>query len=657
MSKGKAIAQGIADAIAGGLTAGFTQQSGVDTFGPFMQSIQARVARQEQVDGRAYNSFNESVRGVRGAALSDPIKYEGVISSRMSQLLEQANSVEDPNLRQAALNGLEALESEYAVSLSNAHRTRNVQDGLRGNFGWATEGTPESNDALSQLFSPDAELGKRFARAAALHANLGGGTGADLNLGDLPDSANTTEMRQLLAMVGEVDGGPVQFAADNPEKAKRLGELLARTDLTALDNTEKALTEVRDENNILLRMNSLVSSNPDLGGLEGIVDRNLIARDERGGYAFDERSVGFVAGEALKAFDGNASLALASMRTTFGKVPGFDIGNITRAISQGGRALEIAPADTSRLINGSFEAGKELMDAGIPRLSRQDQQRVFQGDIAPLVESGLSREAAQQILPLFQGRGDELIFRPVMQAALGDDETWEARLSNAQAALEQSVEQYGPESAITQTAAAKVKQIADLQSRPALRAGVESLTRQTLVAAESGDWESLAASFAVGTEAANLLSPDGLNSSAKDALATAINENAPLSVQLRQFKSWALGAGIVFRTGQPGAQATSDANAEAADLYAKVIDHWAGVLDSEQRTLSTEAGNFMGLDSNDPFRPQRAVLRMATISDVSELNRPNNQIGGTVFTKQGMEDAGLTTLGMPTVLGSTSGKF
>ncbi len=634
------LVQGIADAIAGGALAGLSKEAQMDFFGPFMQAQAQRVQRQEQSAGRAYSGISDSLRALSGAAGADPEKYQEALPQRLGQIVNQINDqVQDPNLRQALLDQADQVGSVYGKDLSGARRDSFMKGGLGGNFSWM-DGSRESMDAVGALFSPDAELGKRFARAQQLAAQLGSGSGEALNLGDLPQGALTNEQRELLTSVNTIDGGLLQYSVDNPEGAKRVGELLAQTDVTALGSLEKQLTEVRDERNILTRMGASVKNNPDISGLNVLVGREFLQRSENGVYQFDDRTIGQVVDRTMQVYGGNAHLALASLRKTFGQIPNFDLSNVTRAINQGGQITAVSPADTSRLIEGTFEAGKELLAVGIPTLNRQGQQQVALGNIEPLVAAGLSEEAALEVLPLFQNRGEALIFNPVMDVALGDDATWTAKLENAQARMQEAIENYGENSSFAQQAAMDVKQIADLQSRPALRAGVENLTRQTLKAAESGNWETLAASFAVGTESQNLLSPDGLNPQAKAGLEAAINTNAPLSTQLRQFKGWALGQGIVFRTGQPGAQATSEANAEAADLYATVIDHWAGVLDSEQRAIDTTAASALGLETGDPFRPQRALLRLANISSLSELSAP----GDTDEFGEGTEKGGITPL-------------
>lgn len=613
------LVQGLADAIAGGALAGLSKEADMDFFGPFMQAQQRRLERTEQVNGRAYSAVNDSLRAVSSAASADPEKYQEALPQRLEQITAQINDqISDPNLRQAALDQVDNVRSTYSSNLSANRRDSFVKGGLSGNFSWM-DGSRESMDAVGALFSPDSELGKRFARAQMLGANLGGRSGEALDLSGYPQGAVPTDINQLLTAANGIEGGLMQYAIDNPEGAKRVGEMLARTDVTALDVLEDDLTKARDERNVLTRMGGMVRANPDIKGLGALVDRNFIQRSENGVYQFDDRAINQVAETALQAYEGNAHLALASLRKTFGEIPNFDLSNVTRAINQGGQITTVSPADTSRLIEGTFEAGKELLTVGIPTLNRKDQRKVALGNIEPLIAAGLSEESALELLPLFQNRGEDLVFNPVMGVALGDDATWNAKLENAQARMQEAIENYGENSTFAQQAAMEVKQISDLQSRPALRAGVENLTRQTLKAAESGDWEALAASFAVGTGSQDLLTPDGLNPQTKAGLESAINENAPLSTQLRQFKGWALGQGIVFRTGQPGAQATSEANAEAADLYATVIDHWAGVLDSEQRAIDTTAASALGLEPGDPFRPQRALLRLANISSLAEL--------------------------------------
>lgn len=650
------LAQGIADAIAGGALAGLSKEADMDFFGPFMQAQAQRLERTQQVNGRAYSAISDSLRALSGAAAADPEKYQAAMPERMDQIVNQINEqVTDPNLRQALLDQTEQVRSMYGADLSKQRKDSFIKGGMTGNFSWI-DGSRESTDALGALFSPDAELGKRFARAQMLASNLGGRSGETLDLSAYPQGAIPSDLNQLLTTVNGVQGGLMQHAADNLEGARRLGEMLAKTDVTALEVAENDLIKVRDERNLLTRMGSMVKSNPDIAGLGTLVDRNLIQRSENGVFQFDDRAINQVADQVLKTSNGNATLALASLRKTFGQVPNFDLGNVTRAISKGGVNITTSPTDSATLIEGTFEAGQELLAVGIPNLNRADTQAVMRGDTGPLIEAGLSEEAAMQVLPLFQNRGEELVFKPIMDVAMGDDVTWQAKLENAQFALQDAIEQYGEESIFAQQAAMEVKQIAALQSRPALRSAVENLTRQTLRAAESGNWEALAASFARGTESGSLLDPEGLSAEAKLGLESAINPDAPLSTQLRQFKGWALGQGIVFRTGQPGMQATSEANAEAADLYSTVIDHWAGVLDAEQRSLSTEAATALGLETSDPFRPQRALLRLANIDSLSELTAQRPGVG-SAFTKESLADAGISTLGMPEVLGSTGGKF
>jgi hypothetical protein len=613
------LAQGIADAIAGGALAGLSKEADMDFFGPFMQAQAQRLERTQQVNGRAYSAISDSLRALSGAAAADPEKYQETMPERMSQIVNQINDqVTDPNLRQALLDQTEQVRSVYGADLSKQRKDSFMKSGLTGNFSWI-DGSQESTDALGALFSSDAELGKRFARAQTLASNLGGRSGETLDLSAYPQGAIPSDLNQLLTTVNGIQGGPMQYAADNLEGARRLGEMLANTDVTALDVAENDLIKVRDERNLLTRMGGVVKSNPDITGLGTLVDRNLIQRSENGVFQFDDRAINQVTDQVLKAYNGNATLALASLRNTFGQIPNFDLGNVTRAISKGGMTVTTSPTDSATLIEGTFEAGQELLAVGIPTLNRADMQSVMRGDTGPLIAAGLSEEAAMQVLPLFQNRGEELVFKPIMDVAMGDDVTWQAKLENAQFALQDAIEQYGEESIFAQQAAMEVKQIGALQSRPALRSAVENLTRQTLRTAESGDWEALAASFARGTESGSLLDPEGLSAEAKLGLESAINPDAPLSTQLRQFKGWALGQGIVFRTGQPGMQATSEANAEAADLYSTVIDHWAGVLDAEQRSLSTEAAAALGLETSDPFRPQRALLRLANIDSLSEL--------------------------------------
>jgi len=619
------LAQGIADAIAGGALAGLSKEADMDFFGPFMQAQAQRLERTQQVNGRAYSAISDSLRALSSAAAADPEKYQEAMPERMSQIVNQINDqVTDPNLRQALLDQTDQVRSVYGADLSKQRKDSFMKAGMTGNFSWI-DGSQESTDALGALFSPDAELGKRFARAQTLASNLGGRSGETLDLSAYPQGAIPSDLNQLLTTVNGVQGGIMQYAADNSEGARRLGEMLAKTDMTALDVAENDFIKVRDERNLLTRMGAMVKSNPDISGLGTLVDRNLIQRSENGVFQFDDRAINQVAERVLQTYGGNATLALASLRKTFGQVPNFDLGNVTRAISKGGMTVTTSPTDSAALIEGTFEAGQELLAVGVPTLNRTDMQSVMRGDTGPLIEAGLSEEAAMQVLPLFQNRGEELVFKPIMDVAMGDDVTWQAKLENAQFALQDAIEQYGEESVFAQQAAMEVKQIGALQSRPALRSAVENLTRQTLRTAETGDWEALAASFAIGTEAGSLLDPGGLNEQAKAGLASAINKDAPLSTQLRQFKGWALGQGIVFRTRQPGMQATSEANAEAADLYSTVIDHWAGVLDAEARSLSTEAASALGLETSDLFRPQRALLRLANIDSLSELTASPGQ--------------------------------
>jgi hypothetical protein len=98
-------------------------------------------------------------------------------------------------------------------------------------------------------------------------------------------------------------------------------------------------------------------------------------------------------------------------------------------------------------------------------------------------------------------------------------------------------------------------------------------------------------------------------------------------------------------------------NTAARSKFLMVAEKWASATESEQQPVSSEMGAFLGLDSSDVYRSQRVFLRGATLQSINDLHRPATKTGYNVFTKGGLEDAGVSTSGMPTVLGTTSGKF
>jgi hypothetical protein len=233
--------------------------------------------------------------------------------------------------------------------------------------------------------------------------------------------------------------------------------------------------------------------------------------------------------------------------------------------------------------------------------------------------SDLSPEAAPFIADLYRGDGRKLVYEPLMDQWLGDDDLITANVQAQSDLYQSAVVQYGEGSLEAGQAKAQLDAMMSLQADPSVRAGVSTITKGLLNATLTDDWEGYIKLVAPKVE--GLLS-DGeeVSTAVKNSLMDLIDRpGLSPSQKMRIAANWTTTQGYAFKKEGFNDQGAAALNTAARNKYLEVVEKWASATETEQQPVTTEMGKFLALDSGDPYRAQRVFLKMATLESIEDL--------------------------------------
>jgi len=666
----KQILNVIAQAITGGALAGLSKEAQMDFFGPFMQAQENRLNREEQQESNAFGSFSQSSKASREAFASDPLatgRYQAYADNAKKRLDMALANVKTPAARQAILDNYEADIAFGDSTVKRAKEGRNLEQGMRGKFDWA-DGSEESQTALTSLLAEGSPMSNTYQSLVTFAAQFPRqSAGATVDSSALPAGLLTPDENALISMVNKVDGGLRSYIDQHPEEGPRILSLLSKVDPGSIKARTTELAGIRDDRNFQATVGGILKSSERASKLTPLAEPELWRKDENGTRSFRPEVTKYVTATLLGTNDTNNAVAAWQLaKQTFGKVEGVDLKNIQDMLFSSGTVQEVDTLTAKKAVVPATEALKELYDKGLPgNLSPFALRRIAQGDNSPLLGrapilsgSDLSPESVDFVGKLYRGEGQDLIFDPLMDQWLGDDAMIAANVSAQNDLYQRSLVENGPDALETIQLKAELDARMSLQSDPSVRAGITTVTKSLLNAALTDDWDSYLQLLAPQAEGVLLSNGDGIDPTAKQSLMDLVNRPGMSPAQkMREAANWAITRNYAFKKESLGDQPSVALNTAARSKFLMVAEKWASATESEQQPVSSEMGAFLGLDSSDVYRSQRVFLRGATLQSINDLHRPATKTGYNVFTKGGLEDAGVSTSGMPTVLGTTSGKF
>lgn len=625
--------QGIADAIAGGATAGLSKEAQMDFFGPFMQAQQARLARKEQSETRAYTSYSQSSKASREAFSSDPLaegKYQAYVSNAQKRLQLALDGTKSPAARQALTDTYEADIAFADSTAKQAKENRNLNQGMRGNFGWVDD-SEEAQTTLTALLAENSPISKTAQAALTFAEQFKDQSTGTFDASALPATALSNEERELVTAMGQVNGGLAQFVASNPEEGRRILGLLSKVDPGSLGARSTEIGKIRDDNQFFERLNGMVRHDARAAKLKPLNEPELWQVDANGVRSFRPSAIGQAIDKALESAGPtrNAAIAWQMMENTYGKLPNVDLSNVQAEIFQHGNLGKASADDIRGLVAPSKQAGAGLFEKGMPALNAQDRALVDRGDLNPLIAQGYTIEEAEIYANLSQSNGRSLVLEPVMNQFIGTRDEQSAEMNLWQDRRDEAAA-LGDERGLEQ-ADAEIKRIQAFQSNPAVDVKISTLTEMMLEGAATGDWSSF--KQAMGADKQGLLDPETgkLSKSAQEAWDNQVmREGLSPANQLRAAARWASSYNMVFhQDSQIGTETKVNPLAQAKFL--DVAERWAQTVEQEQMNMGASGRQFLGVEDGR-FNGQQAFLRMTTLQSLEDLG-PAKQLSESAMQR------------------------
>lgn len=612
--------QGIADAIAGGATAGLSKEAQMDFFGPFMQAQQARLARKEQSETRAYTSYSQSSKASREAFSSDPLadgKYQAYVSNAQQRLQLALDGTQSPAARQALTDTYEADIAFADMTSKTARERRNLDQGMRGDFGWLDQ-SPESQTSMTQLTAEGSPLSKSFSAAQEFAAKFTDQSTGVFDASALPSTALNTDERALVSAVGQIQGGLPAYVAANPEKGQHILGLLSKVDAGSLGARQEEITKIRDDNMFFGRLKAMENHDERMGKLKALNEEELWQVDANGVRSFRPTAIDRAINVALDAAGPtrNAAVAWQLVENTYGRVPGVDLSNIQSEIFQAGNIGSPSATEVAQIVDPVKEAGIGIFSKGLPTLTVQERREIYRGNFESL-EGEYTPQEAEALAALYQGNGRSLVLEPMMGNFLGSQEHQAAQL-NVWQDIRDAAAATGDERRAEQ-ADLQIKQLQAFQSNPGVDAQISAVTELMLHGAADGKWDNFIQT--VGRESTGVLDTTGGVSEAANTAweEQVMRDGLSPANQLRAAARWAVTHKLVFhQDSQIETGGGVKLNPLATSKFLDVAEKWAQSLEQEQMAMPDAARQFIGA-GDSIHAPQIAFLRLATIDSVQDL--------------------------------------
>jgi len=665
-----ALLQGLADAVAGGALAGLSKEAGSDFFSPFLQAQQGRIARetrageraedrelrtkergedksfatservmsqifqaqqnaldrQERQESNAFSNFSQSSKASREAFASEPLaegRYDAYVSNAQKRLQMALESAQSPAARQALTDTYEADIAFADSTARQAKEKRNLNQGMRGDFGWVDD-TEEAQTTLTALLAEGSPLSKTFQSALTFAEQFKDQSTGVFDASALPATALNSEERELVTAIGQVNGGLPAYVAQNPDDGRRILKLLSKVDPGSLGARSAEIGKIRDDNQFFERLNGMVRHDERAAKLKPLNERGLWQIDPNGVRSFRPSAIGQVIDKALESAGPtrNAAIAWQMMENTYGKLPNVDLSNVQAEIFQQGNLGKASADDIRGLIAPTKQAGIGLFEKGIPALNAQDRALIDRGDLSPIIAQGYTIEEAETYANLNQSNGRNLVLEPVMNQFIGTRDEQSAEMNLWQDRRDEAAA-LGDERGLEQ-ADAEVKRIQAFQSNPAVDVKISTLTEMMLTGAADGDWSSFLQTM--GAEKEGLLNPETgkLSKAAQEAWDNQVmREGLSPANQVRAAARWASSYNLVFhQDSQIGSETKLNPLAQAKFL--DVAERWAQTIEQEQMSMGAGGRQFLGVEDGR-FNGQQAFLRMTTLQSLDDLGKPKQR--------------------------------